>query len=133
MSQRVFDVKNEKDVKDLFNLFPDDVVKISKSQNEQSPLDAIFLRFSDGFVNFLRAIKINWHDERGITRPFDKSKWIGFLCWFWDRNGYKGQRIGFLESIDKNSLYSYHQFNGYWWENCCPVKRDEIKFVEDAK
>lgn len=70
MTQRIFDVENEKDMADLWDILPNGIKKISPnySYNETS-------LYAD--VNFIRIpiglIKINWHDKTEITRPIKEA------------------------------------------------------------
>lgn len=56
MTQRVFDVDNPQEI---FELFPDDVIRITKSAREGGQ-DVII--FDDGCWDYT-CIKINWRDK----------------------------------------------------------------------
>lgn len=126
MTQRIFDVDNPQEI---FDLFPDGVIRIEKSDREDGQ-DIII--FDDDCWDYTH-IKINWRDKTEITRHADKSKWIGCLCWFVDDTG--NEYIGVLHAI-RNGDDSYPYVCKNWilraFKNCRPVRRDEIKFVEDV-
>lgn len=131
MTQRIFDVDNPQDVKDLFNILSDAVKTIYKD----TTTDKIELYDKNGtFIDSCAHIRVNWHDKLQIIRPVDKSKWIGCLCWFVadDETNY----IGVLHAIrNGDDFYPYICKNGLFrsFKNCRPVRRDEIKFVEDVE
>lgn len=125
MTQRIFDVNNPQEI---FDLFPDDVIRIEKSDRKDTQ-DIII--FNDDCWDYTH-IKIDWRDKTEITRPVDETEWIGCLCWFWD--GYpKEKSLGILEKIDRVCSCPYKKVSGCCYQNCRPVRRDEIKFVEDME
>lgn len=69
MTQRVFDVENEKDMQDLWNILPDDVVRVVKDECGWAKNYCKFKRddYSDKTAGTL--FNINWHDKTEITRP----------------------------------------------------------------
>lgn len=130
MTQRIFDVDNPQDVKDLFDILPDAVKKIYPDpvNNEIEFYD------KDGvFVDSCAHIRVNWHGKKiAIVRPVGESEWIGCLCWFWD--GYfKYKSLGVLKKIDRVYSGPYEEVGGACYQDCCPVRRDEVKFVEDVE
>lgn len=57
------------------------------------------------------------------------------LCWFWDGCQNSG-RFGILVNVncdDENLCSSYKESWGDVWENCRPVRRDEVTFYEDKE
>lgn len=64
-------------------------------------------------------------------RIFDESKLIGCLCWFLNEN--EQPRIAVMKRIGADTSYKYITTDGACYLNCRPVRRDEIKFVEDEK
>lgn len=132
MTQRIFDMDNPQDVKDLFDILPDNVKAVVKDvlDNEQIEL----YDKDDMYIGFCSYIRIDWRNKKEITRPVDEREWIGCLCWFWDD---KKERpiLGELDSIYGVSC-RYHRKNNaitVGYEHCRPVRRDEIKFVEDVE
>ena len=55
------------------------------------------------------------------------------LCWFWDDINPNIKEIEFLENIFDDEDGKYYASNGTPYENCCPVRRDEVTFYEDRK
>ena len=125
MTQRIFDVDNPQEI---FDLFPDDVIRIEKSDRKDTQ-DIII--FDDDCWDYTH-IKINWRGKTEITRPADESNLIGCLCWFWDRD-LKNKILGVLKKIDRDYYNPYEEVGGCCYKNCRPVRRDEIKFVEDME
>lgn len=44
------------------------------------------------------------------------------LCWFWDDDN-----VSFIGALTKKA------YNGKFWKNCRPVRKNEINFYEDRK
>ena len=51
------------------------------------------------------------------------------LCWFWNK---ENKFYGFLTEVLNNGNTFVDNFNAYW-NNCRPVRRDEVTFYEDRK
>lgn len=128
MTQRIFDMDNPQDVKDLFDILPDDVDKIQRENGNS----ARFLNKKGMILYISELVAFNWRDKKEITRPVDESKWIGCLCWFWDVDP-EQKILGFLKKIDTLYGRPYQEMNGLFHQQCRPVRRDEVKFVEDAE
>lgn len=126
MTQRIFDVDNPQDVKDLFDIIPDRYIRITRT-------DPGHLRVcsTDCAVDFTAPIVINWRNKTKITRPVDETQWIGKLCWFWD-NG-EPPVIGILDRIATDVSYKYINTGGETYKRCRPVRRGEVQFVEDTE
>lgn len=124
MSQRVFDVDNPQEI---FDLFPDNVIRIAKIDREDKKA---IIFFNDDCWDFTR-IKINWRDKTEITRPFDDTQWIGKLCWFQEEKNTM-PFIGVLESINGDEYQCEAHLTPC--KVCRPVRRDEVLFcIEDEK
>lgn len=89
MTQRIFDVENEKDMQDLWNILPDDVYSIKRGICDSDI--KLWYKTKGGktsadcyIANFL---KINWHNKTYITRPIQEAteQDIGKLCAFYDK------------------------------------------------
>ena len=65
MTQRIFDIENEKDMTDLWDILPEEIEKIKKAKKSYE-LDILYVK--DGGL-FSSLFKINWHDKTEITRP----------------------------------------------------------------
>lgn len=126
MSQRIFDMENEQDVKDLFDILPPKAINIRPN----GPYTTVFGRGE--YITVTNVFMINWRGKISVDRPVDKSKWIGCLCLFWDGDD-TDKHIGFLKEITDKDDYAYVNATGVNWPNCRPVKREEIKFVEDEE
>lgn len=126
MTQRIFDVDNPQDVKELFDIIPDRYIRITRT-------DPGHLRVcsTDCAVDFTAPIVINWRNKTKITRPVDETQWIGKLCWFWD-NG-EPPVIGILDRIATDVSYKYINTGEETYKYCRPVRRDEVKFADDAE
>lgn len=124
MTQRIFDVDNPQDVKDLFELLPSGIQKIRWTANNS----VVFLD-KDGVITNL--FHIAWRDKIEITRPVDESQWIGKLCWFWD-NG-EPPVIGILDRIATDVSYKYINTDEETYKCCRPVCRNEVQFADSIK
>lgn len=87
MTQRIFNVKNEKDYADLWDIIPESIVKIRKGYKSK---DGYYYNFYDtkyieGFYETAFLI-INWHDKTEITRPIQEctEQDFGKICVFWN-------------------------------------------------
>lgn len=58
--------------------------------------------------------------------PKDPENWIGKLCWFWD--GRKDDKfIGFLSEYTPKNESPFWRDNGFNWEHCRPLTREEVE------
>ena len=83
MTQRIFDVENEKDMADLWDILPGNIDTIRKINR----WDIAFLTKGNGeFRISSRFIRIEWHDKTEITRPIQEANEAdtGKLCKFWN-------------------------------------------------
>lgn len=124
MTQRIFDIENEKDMADLWDILPDKITKIIKPEIKGFPCFSGYdsIRTSD-------LIKINWHDKTEITRPIQEATEadIGKICAFWE-DGYNKPVYSELHSIEPNTTYKYiavMDSNGY--EYCRRLTKQEIE------
>ena len=128
MTQRIFDMDNPQDIKDLFDILPDAV----KKNYKDTPTNEIEFYDKDGdYIDSCSHIRVNWHGKTLITRPVDETQWVGCLCWFWDDNEHP--RIAVMKRIAADTCYKYITTDGACYQNCRPVRRDEVKFVEDME
>jgi hypothetical protein len=127
MTQRVFDVENEKDMADLWDILPDDYCRIEKRGRAYC-----FYKITcgiDHYESFANFFKINWHDRTEITRPIQEAteQDIGKLCAFWD---YKEEiRYGRLDRIinqGKMTFYSLEDIRDY-----CHARRLTKQEIEE--
>ena len=83
MTQRIFDVENEKDMADLWDILSEEVIEIKKQAYGPS-----FKYYGDNnnVVSITSIININWHDKTEITRPIEEAteQDFGKICVFWN-------------------------------------------------
>ena len=75
MTQRIFDVENEKDMQDLWDILPDDVVRIRESTDRNGsdlPVNNYDLKKVPNYY-ITGMLQINWHDKTEITRPIQEA------------------------------------------------------------
>ena len=127
MTQRVFDIENEKDMQDLWDILPDWVSLIKRADKNYN-YDSLFSKDS-GFAKDCCIFKINWHDKTEITRtvPEATEQDIGKLCVFWDSEN-SLIHYGILQSIGSEA---YRLQNKYpyseCYHHCRRLTKQEIK------
>lgn len=102
MTQRQFDVENEKDMQDLWNILPDEIERIRKAEKSFN-LDIMYVK---GGV-FSTVLKINWHDKTEITRPIQEASEadIGKICKFWSIEQTFIGELCHIENTDTGKYY----------------------------
>lgn len=136
MTQRIFDIENEKDMQDLWGILPDDVDKIEKYP------DGVIYQFA-GFCApsiptvYRSFIKINWHDKTEITRPIHEATGadVDKLCVFWNDIYEEEKDFGILAEIggvDKpyrldNKLADGVDGEELWYDHARRLTKQEIK------
>lgn len=128
MTQRVFDIENEKDMADLWGILPDEVVKIEKDKMNTEYCVYIYSNFA--FVG-TKLLEINWHDKTEITRPIQEATEddIGKICYFWndDDPSEYGQLL-YVSSSPEDSEGKYQQgHNEGSWKHCRRLTKQEIE------
>ena len=128
MTQRIFDIENEKDMQDLQDILPDNVAKIIRNEPEKYYL----IKYVDSQnVDFLPYAKINWHNKTEITRPVDYESMIGCVGWFWDNEiDKKHKRLGVLTGMEEGYFCDERVSR---WGHFSPAKKSELKFWEDVE
>lgn len=125
MTQRIFDVENEKDMQDLWDILPDRVFKIHISEGH--------IYYSDGdktrYFAVSNLIAFNWHDKTEIIRPIQEAteQDIGKICAFWDGNN---NRVfyGKLFKIDNRfSPHKYQETGNVAYIHCRRLTKQEIE------
>lgn len=125
MTQRIFDIENEKDMADLWDIVPENIYKLVKDEYQASLLD------KNGKYIFTvpyRLIKINWRDETEMTRPIQEATEadIGKLCYFWDDDEeFKGYAILTLKDVAGGKPY-YIADGNTTYEHCRRLTKQEI-------
>jgi hypothetical protein len=123
--QRIFDIENEKDMADLWDILPDETDKITRNDKIW---DCIYV----GEGTFRSLLKINWHDKTEITRPVNYEDMIGCVGYFWDEENESVKVIGILKS-QINKEYCLESYDGSCWKHFTPAKKSELNFYEDKK
>lgn len=124
MTQRIFDIFNEKDYADLWDILP---IEIKKLYHENDCID----KTTEDIEMF---IKINWHDKTEITRPIQEATEtdIGKLCYFWDNktfdddDEYKGYAILTHKDVAGGKPYYIADGNSTY-EHCRRLTKQEIE------
>jgi hypothetical protein len=129
MTQRIFDVENEKDMADLWDIVPENIVKIRKGYKSE---DGYYFNFYDtnnttGFYETL-FLNINWNDKTETTRPIQEATEadIGKLCVFWDMDN-EVEYFGILWRIYKDCKYRYQSRREDDFAHCRRLTKQEIE------
>lgn len=124
MTQRIFDIENEKDMVDLWDILPHNINIVIRYK------DKTYRFFEDGmFVFECGWLRINWHDKTEITRPIQEATEadVGKLCVFWDSDN-SLVCYGILQSIGSEA---YRLQNKYpyseCYHHCRRLTKQEIK------
>ena len=126
MTQRIFDIENEKDMADLWDILPDEIERIRKAEKSFN-LDIMYVK---GGV-FSTVLKINWHDKTEITRPIQEATEadIGKLCYFWDDDEeFKGYAILTLKDVVGGKPY-YIADGNTTYDHCRRLTKQEIEEI----
>ena len=124
MTQRIFDIENEKDMADLWDILPNSINKIKKANNPDN-FDTLY--FQNG-AQLSSIIQINWHDKTEITRPIQEATEadIGKLCKFWDMDN-EVEYFGILSRIYKDCKYRYLSRRDDDFVHCRRLTKQEIE------
>ena len=126
MTQRIFDVENEKDMADLWHILPDEIEKIKKAE-KSIHLDIVYVK--NGGV-FSSLFKINWHDKKEIVRPIQEATEadVGKLCVFWnDVNRIHYGVLTFIGYCREKPYYTRNNVDGSTFNHCRKLTKQEIK------
>ena len=125
--QRQFDIENEKDMQDLWDILPENSYKITFEEKGRcyvyDETDFCISFISDNLIN------INWHDKTEITRPIQEAteQDVGKICAFWDDN--REIHYGRLDGIinqGKMTVYSRENIIDY-----CHARRLTKQEIEE--
>lgn len=124
MTQRIFDVENEKDMADLWDILPDEVCKIEASCGDVVLVYGNAFRFSIDDI-----FSINWHDKIEITRPIQEctEQDIGKLCAFWDKNNNRVFYGKLFKIDDRFSPHKYQASGNVGYIHCRRLTKQEIE------
>ena len=137
MTQRVFDVENEKDMVDLWDILPDEIIRIRDTSEA----------YKEGFYSYeteknkdyyiTTMLKINWHDKTEITRPIQEATGadVDKLCVFWNDIYEEENDFGILAEIggvDKpyrldNKLADGVDGEELWYDHARRLTKQEIE------
>lgn len=132
MTQRIFDIKNKKDMADLWNILPDKIVRIFLEQIECFDRPRTMVEYLDTQKDFFTSlIAIDWHDKTEITRPVDYEKMVGCVGWFWD-NDDEEKSLGVLMKYTPRTPFPFTKGNNdNTYSQFRPAKKSELKFWGD--
>lgn len=127
MTQRIFDIENEKDMQDLWNILPDFITSVYQKKESVTSISN-WVQRDDGVAYPLNFISLRWHDATEITRPVDCHKMVGCVGWFWDDSKADDTSpcLGVLTAIAGGEYYT--QVETWGFDNFRPAKKSELKF-----
>ena len=129
MTQRIFDIENEKDMTDLWDIVPDKVYKIARGICDSDI--RLWYNTPGGKTSancyLCDFLKINWHDKTEITRPTQEETEadIGKLCYFWDEE-FKGYGILTHKDVAGGKPY-YIADDNTTYDHCRRLTKQEIE------
>ena len=127
MTQRIFDIKNEKDMADLWEILPDDIIKLTPSK----ALNCFYGWYNDCGNTAINMLKINWHDKTEITRPIQEATEadIDKLCYFWDGDDEDcSKQIGLLTAVrTEKCTFKYVLAGSVCFAHCRRLTKQEIE------
>lgn len=127
MTQRIFDVENEKDKADLWDIFSDDVCKIEAGCGD------VVLVYSNGFrLNIGDIFSINFHGKTEINRPVKEATEADIckICKFWNDKEYSDDVcFGILTDIreDESCGKVYLRNKEMWCGHARRLTKQEIE------
>lgn len=133
MTQRIFDIENEKDMQDLWDILPDKIVRIFLEQIQCFDRPRTMVEYLDTQKDFFTSlITIDWHDKTEITRPIKEAteQDIGKLCMFSYPQEDVSKVIGILRNIKKTNdgKNCYKMYgSGLWYIKCRRLTKQEIE------
>lgn len=122
MTQRIFDIENEKDMQDLWDILPDDIIKITPSKASN-----FFYGWYNGGNIAIYTLKINWHDKTEITRPIQEATEadVEKICAFWDID-IEHPNYGLFLFKTKDGLYVGKDMS-FRYKHCRRLTKQEIE------
>lgn len=120
MTQRIFDVENEKDMADLWDILPDDVIGLKRDNK------FTYLMYSGVNVT-VYLFKINWHNKIEIVRPIQEAteEDIEKICAFWDID-IEHPNYGLFLFKTKDGLYVGRDM-AFRYKHCRRLTKQEIE------
>lgn len=132
MTQRIFDVENKKDMQDLWDILPDNIISGIKRMSVVGGIDTRFYNGAGENIYTSEILKINWHDKTEINRPIQEctEQDIGKLCYFWGNNK-NDYAYGILRSIGTENGENYYTIDdtdgGLYFEHARRLTKKEIE------
>lgn len=122
MTQRIFKAYDDNDVRELFELLPDYVIKL-RCERETGHAD---MRDNKGeYRGVAHCLNIKWGDLTEIQRPEDYSKYIGKLGIFGDDNA-AAEKVAILGMAREGKFAPLGVTMGFY-ENFRPLTIHELK------
>ena len=120
MTQRQFDVENEKDMADLWDALREDITKIEPF----GPYNRFYTTYHHETHDL---IKINWHDKTEITRPIPEATEadVRKICAFWDID-IEHPNYGLFLFKTKDGLYVGKDMS-FRYKHCRRLTKQEIE------
>lgn len=131
MTQRIFDIENEKDYADLWDILPEEVVKIVKDGRYWDEKYNKYKRKDGSDYTAGRLLNINWHEKTEITHPVNYKDMVGCVGWFSDSLDDKKAYLGILKEVSENGFKFKGELYDWWYSYFTPAKKSELKFLED--
>lgn len=129
MAQRIFDIENEKDMQDLWNIVPDNASYAKKT------IDGATIYSFDGVPLYYSCelIKINWHDKTEITRPIQEAteQDVGKICAFWNNEDIYYGMLGVIRTYQGTIYYvlETHLYEDAEYLHCRRLTKQEIEEI----
>lgn len=125
---RVFDVYNEKDKEDLFDILPDRIESISNvDYNNMNGVYPNSIQLcNDGTIIPYGLIQIDWKDMNVIYRPIREASGndCGKLCYMWQDKHHAC--YGVLKNIIyDNGVKKYVRNDGTYFYHCRRLTKEE--------
>lgn len=132
MTQRIFDIENEKDMQDLWDILPDECMRIVTHNGIIETCHGETIYYNN--IDFKHIIKINWHDKTEITRPIQEAtkEDVDKLCVFWNYGCEMEKDIGLLEevgSIGKIYKLASNLADELWYDHARRLTKQEIEEI----
>jgi hypothetical protein len=127
MTQRIFDIGNEEDMKLLWSILPDFITSVYQKKESVTSISN-WVQRDDGVAYPLNFISLRWHDKTEITRPVNYESMIGCVGWFWD-NDDEEKSLGVLTEYNPETGFPFVKGNNdNTYSNFRPAKKSELKF-----
>ena len=126
MTQRIFDIENEKDMQDLWDILPIGIIRIRKNETQNTFWSELFFQdIPSGFI------QINWHDKTEITRPMPEATEadIGKLCGFWNEGITYIGKLCHIKDTDTGKYYEMGApvVGNFRFTHCRRLTKQEIE------